>query len=141
MIIVYPIFRNICLDTNRKEGKCTLYQNAMRSENVSKSKLTLAEEVIFFVFMASFFFRLGLMPAMHTVIFSFVMVNGVIGYLKENNNRLQPSLPTPGAAAKTLVQAGHVTLSKIYCSVWWGKYQITCFHIQAIRFKCKEREV
>ena len=51
------------------------------------------------------------------------------------------SLPTPGAATKTLVQAGHVTLSKIFCLVGWGKYQITCFHIQAIHFKCKERDV
>ena len=139
MIIVYPILRNISLDTNRKDGECILYQNAMRSEIISKSKLTLAEEVIFLVFMASFFFRFGLMPAMHTV--TLLLWSPVLGYLKENNNHLQPSLPTPGAAAKTLVQAGHVTLSKICCSVCWGKYQITCFHIQAIHFKCKEREV
>ena len=51
------------------------------------------------------------------------------------------SLPTPGAATKTLVQAGHVTLSKIFCLVWWGKYKITCFHIKVIHFKCNERDV
>ena len=65
--------------------------------------------------------------------------------LLSNQAVIQPrkpgSLPTPGAATKTLVQAGHVTLSKIFCLVGWGKYQITCFHIQAIHFKCKERDV
>ena len=39
------------------------------------------------------------------------------------------------------VQAGHVTLSKIFCSVRLGKCQFTCFHIQAIHFKCNERDV
>ena len=63
------------------------------------------------------------------------------GYTYGYNHASQGLLPTPGAATKTLVQAGHVTLSKIFCSVWWGKYQITCFHIQAIHFKCKERDV
>ena len=68
-----------------------------------------------------------------------------MGEIKQRVVYLQPrkpgSLPTPGAATKTLVQAGHVTLSKIFCLVWWGKYQITCFHLQAIHFKCKERDV
>ena len=62
------------------------------------------------------------------------------GYQAEQP-RKPGSLPTLGAATKTLVQAGHVTVSKIFCSVWWGKYQITFFHIQAIHFKCKERDV
>ena len=50
---------------------------------------------------------------------------------------LQPrkpgSLPTSGAVTRDF--------SKIYCSVGWGKYQITCLHIQATHFKCKERGV
>ena len=48
------------------------------------------------------------------------------------------SLPTPGASGKTLVAAGHVTLLKIRYFIGWGKYKITCFHIQVIHFKCKE---
>ena len=66
---------------------------------------------------------------------------GDMYYLFCGQPRKPGSLPTPGAATKTLVQAGHVTLSKIFCLVGWGKYQITCFHIQAIHFKCKERDV
>ena len=65
----------------------------------------------------------------------------VVSFLKTHQPRKPGPLPTPGAATKTLVQAGHVTLSKIFCLVGWGKYQITCFHIQAIHFKCKERDV
>ena len=51
------------------------------------------------------------------------------------------SLPTHGAAGKTLVGAGHVTLSKNHNFMGWGKYQITCFHMQVIHFKCKERDL
>ena len=51
------------------------------------------------------------------------------------------SLPTHGAAKKTLVGASHVILSKIYYCMGWGKYQITCFHIQVVHLKCKERDL
>ena len=40
------------------------------------------------------------------------------------------SLPTHGAAEKTLVGAGHVILSKIHYLMGWGKYEIASFHIQ-----------
>ena len=61
-----------------------------------------------------------------------------------NHFFIQPapgSLPTHGAAEKTLVGAGHVILSKIRYFMGWGKYKITCFHIQVIYFKCKERDL
>ena len=51
------------------------------------------------------------------------------------------SLPTHDAAKKTLVGAGHVIFSKIHYFMGWGKYQITCFHIQVVHFKCKELDL
>ena len=59
----------------------------------------------------------------------------------DNQPRKPGSLPTHGAAGKTLVGAGHVILSNIHYLMGWGKYQIACFHMQVIHFKCKERDL
>ena len=44
-------------------------------------------------------------------------------------------LPKPGAPAKTLVQAGHVTFKNRLPNEE-GAYQNICLHIQVTRFKC-----